>query len=830
VFVHGYKASSDLFYFNFGWGAGNGYDGYYTTNQTDGMNGFCGQQSALLGAYPKKWNISVDILPPPCVYANVDNKFVVKVKNNSTLDYSGIYLYASTSSGNPSGSAKSKDTETVIATGESAEITLTARPTSERTWYITIADENKNVFAKVPVEAVAKTSELHLENLTVDGSSDTKQLSGEDFKVVYNNKTTAAATLYDAAAYGYNTSLRMYFDAYNVTTQQWETIGYKTADLSLVGDESGVATFNISGTNSCPFEVGKYYKGYLANPVHQTSDMIEMDNGIQNEVRFYFEGGDMSVVGFENNCLTLQGKFDNTMFNSSTYAKKSMYKTATIYDLTQCTSVGDVSQTVNPNAIIYVADDSKAIGKNIVCAGSCADLALTVGYNFTPRASFMAESAQLTISPTVARWQMVTMPFSAPVPEGMVAREILGHTTLGISTSTMVNVQTLEAGKTYFVMTSSADNVVISATNVQVLVQPVANTDEAVVGTFVGTTTPAKAQLLNDEEKQYFVPVDEGTAVEALRGYWYAADLTKTFRIYPDISKDPAYVQLAESIDEAYSILEKYRSTSTAAAYATYAAKIHGAEHEFTHRGEGTTLTTATLIKKCATELLEAGDTYMKTMGDVKNIEIDFTSNIVNPSFEKKNTSGWTVGKREGVTTVSVVKDGTQFDSYRAVGLDGSYMFQSLIAADSTSVSLTQVVEGLPRGYYRLTAMLGTDDHSSVTLFAGDMTATVEGHPFGSLYLTEAVIDSIKVMADEGQTTGTLTIGVKEGRWYKADNFTLTCIESIPLDDIVDSIEEFEADKQASHKGIYTLQGVRLSSITQPGFYIIDGQRKYIHK
>lgn len=39
VFVHGYKASSDLFYFNFGWGSGNGYDGYYTTNQTNGMNG-----------------------------------------------------------------------------------------------------------------------------------------------------------------------------------------------------------------------------------------------------------------------------------------------------------------------------------------------------------------------------------------------------------------------------------------------------------------------------------------------------------------------------------------------------------------------------------------------------------------------------------------------------------------------------------------------------------------------------------------------------------------------------------------------------------------------
>lgn len=830
VFVHGYKASSDLFYFNFGWGSGNGYDGYYTTNQTNGMNGFNGQQSALIGAYPKKWNIKVDLLAPAHVYANVNNTFTVKVQNNSTLDYSGIYLYASTSSGNPSGTAKSKDTETVIPVGETAELKLTASPTSERTWYITIADANKNVLAKVPVEVEPKTSDLHLQQLSVSGSSESKTLNGQDFVVVYNSKTTAYATLYDAASYGYKTSLRMSFDVYNETSGQWETIGYRTGDLVLNGAEASVATFSLSGSASCPFEVGKYYRGYLNNPVHQTTDMITMDEGVQNEVRFYYAGNDMSLVSYEDNCLTLQGHFDNTLFNTSTFAKKSAYLAATIYDLTQCTHVSEVSQTVNPNALVYVADDSKATGQNIVRAGTCADLMLTVGYNFTPRAPFVAASAKLAIQPTVARWQMVTMPFSAPVPDGMAAREILGHTSLGISSTTMVDVHSLEAGKTYFIMISSADNNIISAANVQVLAQPQTNADEAVVGTYVATVTPAKSQLLNDEEKQYFVPVDEGTAVEALQGYWHADNLTKTFRIYPDMAKDPAYLQLAQSISDAYAILERYSATSSAEAYQSYLNRIHEAEVEYSHRGEETTLTTSTLIKKYATELLEAGDAYMKTLGEVANVEIDFTSSILNPSFEKKNASGWTVGKREGVTSVSAVKDGTNFDAYRSVGIDGSYIFQSLIAADSTSVSLTQVVEGLPQGYYRLTAMLGTDDHSSVTLYAGDKTATVPGHPFGPHYLTEAVIDRIEVLADEGQTTGSLTIGVREGRWYKADHFTLTCLESIPLDDIVDHISELRPGSKDLKHGIYTLQGVRLTRVTHPGYYIIDGQIKYIYK
>lgn len=830
VFIHGYKASSDLFYFNFGWGSGNGYDGYYTTNQTNGMNGFSDSQSALIGAYPKKWNIKVDLLAPSHVYANMDNTFTVKVRNNSTLDYSGIYLYASTSNGSPSGTAKSKDTETVIAAGETAELKLTASPTSERTWYITIADENKTVLAKVPVEVESKISDLHLQHISVSGSSESRAMNGQDFVVVYNNRTTATATLYDAASYGYKTTLRMSFDVYNETSKKWETIGYRTGELALVGENVGVASFSLSASSSCPFEVGKYYRGYLNNPVHQTTDMITMDMGVRNEVRFYYAGTDMYLVSYQDNCLTLQGHFDNTLFNSATFAKKSAYQTATIYDLTQCKSVGEVSQTVNPNALIYVADDSKATGRNIVCAGKCADLMLTVGHNFTPRAPFVAASACLSISPVVARWQMVTMPFSASVPDGMIAREILSHTSFGISTTTMVNVPTLEAGKTYFIMISSAANNVISAANVQVLAQPQTNADEAVVGTYVGTITPAKSQLLNDDEKQYFVPVDEGTAVEALQGYWHADDLTKTFRIYPDMAKDPAYLQLAESINEAYCILDRYSSTSSAEANRFYSQRIHEAEVEFSHREEETTLTTSTLIKKYATELLEAGDTYMKTLGNVENVEIDFTSNILNPSFEKKNASGWTVGKREGVTSVSMVKDGTNFDAYRSVGIDGSYMFQSLIASDSTSVSLTQVVEGLPQGYYRLTAMLGTDTHSSVTLFAGDKTTAVEGHPFGLHYLTKAVIDRIKVLATEGQTTGTLTIGVQAGRWYKADDFTLTCQETIPLDDIVNHVSEVRSGLPDIRQSIYSLQGVPLHRVTRPGFYIINGQKKYIYK
>ncbi|MDE7118119.1 MAG: hypothetical protein K2O61_05705, partial [Bacteroidaceae bacterium] len=75
-----------------------------------------------------------------------------------------------------------------------------------------------------------------------------------------------------------------------------------------------------------------------------------------------------------------------------------------------------------------------------------------------------------------------------------------------------------------------------------------------------------------------------------------------------------------------------------------------------------------------------------------------------------------------------------------------------------------------------------------------------------------------------------LTIGVQEGWWYKVDNFTLTCIEAIPVDDIANCINELDADTKTFKEGIYTLQGVRLSAITQSGFYIVDGKKKYIQR
>ena len=81
--------------------------------------------------------------------------------------------------------------------------------------------------------------------------------------------------------------------------------------------------------------------------------------------------------------------------------------------------------------------------------------------------------------------------------------------------------------------------------------------------------------------------------------------------------------------------------------------------------------------------------------------------------------------------------------------------------------------------------------------------------------------------------TGSLTIGVEEGHWYKADAFTLTYIESFPsVDGDATAIDGVSVERTSSiasvRRGIYTLQGAKVDQITRPGIYIVDGKKCFV--
>lgn len=829
VFIHGYKASNDTFYFNFGWDGAN--DGYYTTTTTDGMNGFFDSQSALIGAYPKAWNLAVDIVPPLHVYTNVDNRFTIKITNNSTLPFSGIYLFSETSATKPSdlSKAKSKNTDTEIAVDGSAEVVLTAKPTREQAYYITATDANLNILARIQVTPEKAESDLHLNAITLDASSDTETLDNENFQVIYNDQSKAYASIANHSDIGYSGSFRMDFYVYDEEKKEWTLNLTRSNQIDIDAHSNGIASFNIT---SGYFEAGKKYMAHLQDQTVAT-DVVHIGADTPNTLRFILKGNvAMTDVSFEDNCLTLKGDFDNTAFNTSAFANKRAYKTATIYDLTQCNAVNIVTQSVNPNALIYVADYSQAQGTNIIRAGHCDLLSLIPGYSFTPRSNFTAAEAEIQIGTEPHIWYWLTIPFTMNVPDGIIARQIKGHSQTIITSSNIETVKQLEAGKTYLLMASSSNALTLKASNVTVLAQPTSNTDEAIVGTYANTTTPEGAMLLNYSEQPYIQPVEAGCDVEGFRAYWYDVNTTKQLRAYLTGTIETAHLELARSIEQAYDMLNYQGELMSDEDRAILLTKIHEAEHEFSNRADGeTTLTNATLVKKYAAQLLADGEAFIRKGKLANGLEVDFTENITNPSFEatRPTARGWTLGTKEGVSTTGTVLQANLNNVSRTVGIEGTNVFRSYIAADNSSVSISQTVTGLTPGHYRLRAMLGTDIDRTVTLFADEATTTVNGHPFGTYYLTEAVIEDVTVMPDENEETGSLTIGVKEGDWYKADDFRLIYIGTLTEEEQATGIFGIATEEKGNRRqGIFTLQGIEVKTAQQPGLYIIDGKKTYV--
>ncbi len=583
VFIHGYQASTDKFYFNFGWGAGNGYDGYYTTAETDGMNGFNDYQSALIGAYPKKWNLAVSIKAPEHVYANVDNTFKVTIDNNSTLDFSGFYIFASTTKAKPTklSDAKSSNTETEIAVDTKQTISLTAKPTSVNTWYITVTDENLNVLAQIPVEVESAESRLTAKSMRVSGLLDKEAIAGNDYTVVYSSKATVNATIANSAqtAFGGTAKLDIYSSEDGGQTFTYLKTISKSGAVVMADGESDVE-FNVTS-----IDANLLYKAVVNEDWGTYSLATKVDVSQLAPVYFKITGKTGLSASLVDNELVFHGIWDAGIY--STLVTRSNNKSAVNYDLTDVSGVSEIPQVQYPNANALIYAPAGATGTNVVTAdGHCDNLSLVVNAPFGPRAPFVAKRATVTLDDNYGNWNLITVPFDCTVPDGMQARRIDSHrtTTSGISNAT-TDVTTLEGGHTYLLITSGRDMLTASSEDVNVVSAPVDNADASVVGTYMTVSVPAGGKLVtvNADGKPYFTKASTGAEAGGLTGYFYDAKMTSTdFRAYSSVIIDPAYMNLADAISQLHDIYEDNSDAVNADANALVLDNIADAERKFT--------------------------------------------------------------------------------------------------------------------------------------------------------------------------------------------------------------------------------------------------------
>lgn len=146
----------------------------------------------------------------------------------------------------------------------------------------------------------------------------------------------------------------------------------------------------------------------------------------------------------------------------------------------------------------------------------------------------------------------------------------------------------------------------------------------------------------------------------------------------------------------------------------------------------------------------------------------DFTSLIVNPSFENGNLDGWTY-KGSSDTGVKPNSNGT----YTTSGVDGNYLFNTWWQG----TPLTQTVGNIPNGIYELKVLLASDQNAKLFLLANDehsevYTITTDNKTFHDVsYEFKVLNGQAKIGVVGGNDAGEY---VAAGYWwYKADNFRL---------------------------------------------------------
>lgn len=799
--IDGYNAKNGLWHFNFGWGGGG--DGWYSLDLETGVNGFCIWQSIVYNITPTHQTISGELNCNDILYRRVYNTVKARITNNSTVGVKGfnIFLMTSEKAPNSSSTALATENDTWIEPGETAEVTFKVRPSLARDYYVYLTDSQRGVLDHCKASVIDTEPAFSLNALDASASNDIVTEGGLDFRVLHNKSVTITA---------------------DITNSPNGTPGQPSVEFQLFKWNPATGNDSISlrkTVSTTPFEKGERLT--LSNTFKNVADdtyyiaRIKCDEVNMETpdsiVRFYVGEKSLALDTIADGVATFSGGWDASLF-----AALATDPTVSVYDLTAVSGVTANASTVsaaNPNALFYVKGN--VMGRNIVNDGQCSELSLVGGYDFRPLAPFHTARAEYTADCEPAVWNTLTLPFGCQRPEGWLCRFVTEFSASYIKEAVVADE--LLPSRTYLVMSDSRSAATFTATDVDVM----AAVDTTLMSPFIGTFHAVRTAPLMHEGDEYILALD--TDPTATTPYFQRTDTTyvlppfqavmssqsKKVRATVNNTLESAYRKLAVAIDEAQALYDEMNTQITDSANQAMQAVLAEARTTFFQMTEETTATINALVKT-VNATIESYPLMLKRI----TRPINFTSFLTNPSFETNNKSGW---KSDAYATV---KSANATATYGAFA-DGKYLLYNNKAGSSTAIY--QVVTGLPDGYYRASAMLGTADGGVITFYAGDKEEEIPASEFGKYYLSEAVIDSIRV---EG---GELTIGVRAGStWYKADDFQLHFIGRL-YEDVDTRIDVIEAtEPRILDDAIYDLMGRRIATPEdmRPGqIYIRNGRK-----
>lgn len=801
IILDGYNAKNGLWHFNFGWG-GSG-DGYYTLDPETGVNGFGTGQQVVANITANSPNVNGYVHDLPAIYAKGYNTIPVTVTNNSTLPVSEFRLYLSTSDKKPTQQMTASDTrkDIVIPVGETASFEMVVKPALSRSYYLFLTDGKLNVLDCQPIEVLASDARLSFEGISSSASDDMETASGKPFPILYNTAvklTAKVSNAIDATPAAQTIKFEVY--EWNPETQTVGVTPRKTKSLSSVDFRSGETkqlSVDITGLTEGQYYISKVKFSNNGNEITiATTDTVTC---------FKVAAKNMVLTRADATTVRAEGGW-----NEDEFAKNATNDTVAVYDLTAVTGLNSQPVASNPNALFYTAQPVPFV--NCVYGDKCSDLRLVEGFNFCPIVPFQAEKAMYQCDYFPGIWHTIVLPFACSLPTGYAARR---YTEYGTSTpKSAEQCQALEASVPYVICRDSRGTECLIAYDVDVA----ASADTAKMGEFIGDfryrsvseyTIPEDSYALildttSTVTTQNFSPMNEGDLIAP-----FVPSLclpTKKIKVTLNSTVDPAYRKLAGTISDAEQMYAGLH-TFIADSMNTRMEALLAEAHTFYSLMDAEKTTSVNDLKKQLEALMEVYPLCHKVISR----PLDYTAYLANPSFETGSKTGW---KSDGYSSV---KTNASLSTI-AAGIDGTYFIYSNKSAASTDIY--QIVSDLPEGWYRLTALVGTDEGKSVRLFAGDREEQIPASEFGKYYLTEGVVDSIYV--DGGE----LTLGIHgSDAWYKADLFKLHYLGSKENATIV---ETPAMSQPARREGIWDLQGRRLNNVAEmlPGVvYIVNGRK-----
>ncbi len=167
--------------------------------------------------------------------------------------------------------------------------------------------------------------------------------------------------------------------------------------------------------------------------------------------------------------------------------------------------------------------------------------------------------------------------------------------------------------------------------------------------------------------------------------------------------------------------------------------------------------------------------------------DLDLTSRITNPSFEAEDITAWSCST--GSDTGRKQNSGTYAMSKGA----GSYLFNTWNNGNANPVS--QTLSNMPSGFYRLAAVMASDNNEMLRLKVGDdviATSTATGAANG-----------IEMGGTFYFAGGNMIISADANdHWYKVDDFHLTCIDG--MQDLTTVSGKMNADVNTNQQNAVT--------------------------